>query len=234
VEIAMVRGLLFIVSVGMAAPVLAQSDPGAGEILIDATGPNAKHGESTRVPLPPEGPGRQAFLADFITVNPRENEVSSNGRSLSAFDFYNRVGRPDLAAQADEHTRQRIWLISGSVLTLAAGTAAGIIVINNAQNLNDPACFVNNNQSYNECVDRSKATTLHGSLIIGAGVVVAASLLTWAFLIPEMVTTPEETVHLATQYNRELSKKYGATGARLRIVPSLAPGYAGLTARVTF
>ena len=83
-------------------------------------------------------------------------------------------------------------------------------------------------------VDRSKATTLHGSLIIGAGVVVAASLLTWACLIPEMVTTPEETLHLATQYNRELAKKYGATGASLQIVPSLAPGYAGLTARVSF
>ena len=230
----MVRGLLLVGGLGISAPVLAQSGPGAEETLIDATGPNAKHDESTRVPLPPEGPGRQAFLADFVAVSPRQNEVSSNGRSLSAFDFYNRVGRPDLAERADERTRQRIWLISGSVLTLAAGTAAGIIVLNNGPNLNDPACFANNNHSYNECVDRSRAATIHGSLLIGAGVVVAASLLTWAFLIPEMVTTPEETLHLATQYNRELSKKYGATGASLQIVPSLAPGYAGLTARVTF
>jgi hypothetical protein len=230
----MVRDLLFITSLGIAAPVLAQSQPGASEILIDVTGPNAKHGESTRVPLPPEGPGREAFLADFVTVNPRDNEASSNGRSISAFDFYNRVGRPDLAARTDERTRQRIWLISGSVLTFAAGTVAGIVVNNNAQNLNDPACFANNNHSYNDCVERSKATTLHGSIIIGAGVVVAASLLTWAFLIPEMVTPPEETLHLATQYNRELARKYGATGARLQIVPSLAPGYAGLTARFRF
>jgi hypothetical protein len=234
VEIAMVRGLFFIASLGIAGPVLAQSDPEAGEILIDATGPNANHGESTRVPLPPEGPGRQAFLAGFVRVSPRDNEASSGGRVLSAFDFYNRVGRPDLAARADERTRQRIWLISGSVLTLAAGTATGVFVVGNAQNVNDPACFARGNISYNDCVDRNKATTLYGSLIIVAGVVVAASLLTWAFLIPEMVTTPEETVHLATEHNRDLARNYGATGASLQILPSIAPGYAGLTARLRF
>ena len=53
----MVRGLLFIASMGIAGPVLAQATPGEGEILIDATGPNAKHGESTRVTLPPRGTG---------------------------------------------------------------------------------------------------------------------------------------------------------------------------------
>jgi len=230
----MLRGFLVVVALGCSTPVLAQSSQEAGEILIESTGPGAQHGDSPRVTMPPEGPGRDAFLRDFIRVNPRDNEASVGGRTLSAFDFYNRVERPDLAARADERTRQRVWLISGSVLTLAAGTAAGAVVIGNAQNVNDPACFVNGNVSYNECVDRNTKTTLAGSLIIGAGVVVAASLLTWALLIPEMVTAPEETVRLATEYNRGLARKHGATGARLQFLPALAPGYAGLTARLSF
>ena len=38
----------------------------------------------------------------------------------------------------------------------------------------------------------------------------------------------------ATEYNLALAQKHGATGARLQIVPSLSPGHAGLTARVSF
>jgi hypothetical protein len=49
-----------------------------------------------------------------------------------------------------------------------------------------------------------------------------------------MVTTPKETVRLATEYNLALAQKHGATGSRLQIVPSLSPGHAGLTARVSF
>jgi hypothetical protein len=234
VEIAMVRGLLFITSLAVAGPVLAQSSPGVGEILIESTGPNAQHGDSTRVPMPPEGPGRQAFLEEFIRINPRDNEATAGGRTLSAYDFYNRVGRSDLAVQADERTRQKIWLISGSVLSLAAGATIGAVVIGNAQNVNVPECVAGGAPTYNECVDRNTRTTLIGSVIIGAGVVVGASLLTWACLIPEMVTTPDETVRLATGFNRDLARKYGATGASFQILPSIAPGYAGLSARLTF
>lgn len=230
----MVRLLLVVVALGGAPPALAQSPPGAGEILIDATGPGAHHGPSTSVPLPPEGPEREAFLKDFIRVNPRENEASVGGRPLSAFAFYNRIDRPDLAARADERTRQRVWLISGAAVTLAAGVAGGAVVLSNAQSLNDPRCFVNGNVSYNQCVTRSQNTTLIGTAIIGATVVLAGGLLTWGVLVPEMVTTPEETLRLATEHNRGLARKHGATGARLQLLPAIGPGGASLSMRLTF
>ena len=230
----MVRGLVVVVGLGCALPVRAQSSPGAEEILLDSTGPESQHGDSTRVPLPPQGPEREAFLREFIRVIPRDNEAQIGDRTLSAFEFYNRVDRPDLAARADERTRQRIWLISSSVLVLAAGVAGGAVVLSNAQDVNDPVCFVNGNFSYNECVDRHQHTQTIGIAIIGAAVVVAGGLLTWGLLTPEMVTTPEETVRLAVGYNRALAQKHGATGSRLRVLPVLAPGFAGLTARLSF
>jgi hypothetical protein len=49
-----------------------------------------------------------------------------------------------------------------------------------------------------------------------------------------MVTTPDETVKLATGYNRALGKKYGAPGATFHLLPTFAPGYTGLVARLTF
>ena len=49
-----------------------------------------------------------------------------------------------------------------------------------------------------------------------------------------MVTTPTETVRLAADYNLALARKHGATGARLQLIPSLAPGQVGLLARVSF
>ena len=105
----------------------------------------------------------------------------------------------------------------------------------NAQNINDPHCLVNGVAGYNECVDRANQTTLIGGLIIGLGVVVGGGILTWALLTPEMVTPPEETVHLATEYNRNLAVRHGApSGAQLQILPSIGPQGASLTARLTF
>jgi hypothetical protein len=229
-----VRPFIHLIVLGCAVPALGQTRPGPDEILIDATGPNARHGDPTRVPLPPEGPGRDAFMHEFLRVNLRDNEVTVDGRTLSAFVFYTQVGRTDLAAQADERTRQRIWLISGSVLTLAAGITAGVIVLANAQDPNDPSCFVNGNLSYNACIDRAQKANVTGALLIGAGVVIAASLLTWALLIPEMVTSPEETLHLVAEHNRERARRHGASGSRLELLPSVGPGGASLSLRWTF
>ncbi|MGZ3446604.1 MAG: hypothetical protein ACXWLG_14855 [Myxococcaceae bacterium] len=228
----MPRGWVFVVALGCASPVLAQSQDRPEEI-IDPNGPGAHHGDSNRVPLPPAGPSRDAFLREFITVDPQANAASLGGHSISAYDFYKRVDRPDLAARADERTRQRIWLISGAVLVLAGGVTGGTIAFATAQNPNDPSCAVDV-YTYNACIDAHNKNRNIGIALIATSVAVSAGMFTWAMLIPEMVTTPQETLTLATGYNRGLSKKYGAPGATFRLLPALAPGYAGLVARLTF
>jgi hypothetical protein len=233
----MTRRWLFVVALGCTSNVLAQSPapkPPQEEEIVDPGGPGAHHGASTKVPLPPEGPAREAFLKEFISVDPRANETTLGGKPLSAFEFYRRVDRPDLADRADERTRQRVWLLSGSALILVAGVTAGAIEFATAQNLNAPACFTNGTVSYNACVDAHNQNKTIGMVLIITSVSLAAGLLTWALLIPEMVTTPEETVTLATTYNRGLSKKYGAPGATFHLLPTFAPGYTGLVARLTF
>jgi hypothetical protein len=235
----MTRSWLFVVALGCTSTVLAQSPaqkPPQEEEIVDPGGPGAHHGASTKVPLPPEGPAREAFLKEFISVDPRANETTLGGKPLSAFEFYRRVDRPDLAARADERTRQRVWLLSGSALILAGGVTAGAIEFATAQNLNAPICNSGSNPvgAYNACVDAHNQNKTIGMVLIITSVSLAAGLLTWALLIPEMVTTPEETVTLATTYNRGLSKKYGAPGATFHLLPTFAPGYTGLVARLTF
>ena len=228
----MPRGWVFVVALGCASPVLAQSQDRPEEI-IDPNGPGSQQGDPTRVPLPPAGPSRDAFLKEFIRVEPQGNAASIGGHPLSAYDFYKRVDRPDLAARADERTRQRIWLISGSALVLVAGVTGGAIEFATAQNPNDPSCSVSVT-AYNACIDAHNRNRNIGIALIALSVAASAGMFTWAMLIPEMVTTPQETVKLAADYNRALSKKYGAPGATFHLLPALAPGYAGLVARLTF
>lgn len=229
----MACGWVLVVALACASSVQAHPSQGQPEVLIDPNGPGAQHGDPTRVLLPPAGPARKAFLAEFISIDLGGNEAKLGGQPLSPFEFYERVDRPDLAAWADERARQRIWLISGAVLALVAGVTAGAIEFATSPDVNDPSC-VANVYLYNACVESHYQHQSIGSALIGASIVVAASLFTWAMLIPQMVTTPQETVALATDYNRALARKYGAPGTRLQLLPTVTPGYAGLVARLTF
>jgi hypothetical protein len=211
----------------------ATNDP--PEIIVDPEGPGTDHGESSRVRLPPPGPGREAFLRDFLRVDPKSNTPFVGNKEMSASDFYGRIGRPDLVAASDGQTRKRIWLMAAATLVTAAGVGAGVLVLSNAQSLNDPACFVNGNTSYNTCVDRNHQTTLIGGLIIAGAVAAGGGVLTWALTTQEMVTPSKETVRLATEYNRNLAVRHGApAGATLQLLPSIGPQGASLSARLTF
>jgi hypothetical protein len=219
---------------GRSGPAVQQpADP--KEIIVESDSPHTDRGEGNRVRLPPPGPGRQAFLKDYIRVDPRANAPFVGTDFLSAKEFYGRLGRTDLVAASDSQTAKRIWLMSAATLVTVAGVAGGVMILGNAQSLNDPRCFANGNVSYNDCVNRANETTLLGGLIIGLAVAVGGGILTWALLTPEMVTPPEETVRLATEYNRKLAVRHGAPeGAQLQFLPSVGPKGASLSFRLSF
>jgi hypothetical protein len=223
---------VFLTILGTSVGALAQERPGPGEILIESTGPDAHH-ERRTVPLPPPGPEREAFLKDFLVVDLNANAVRDGSGSISPTEFYTRLQRADLVSQAEERRRQRIWLMGGGGAVAVAGVVAGILVMSSAQNTNTPGC-VADVYTHNACIESSSRTSTAGALILTAGLTVGAGLFTWGALIPEMVTSPNETVRLATGYNLALAEKHGATGARLQIIPSLSPGHAGLIARVSY
>jgi hypothetical protein len=226
------HALVFLTVLGSGAGALGQDRPGAGEILIDATGPDA-HYERRTVPLPPEGPQRDAFMREFLVVDLQENSVRTGARTLSAREFYTRVERTDLAARAEDRTRQRIWLMGGGGAVAVASLVAGIAVMSSAKNINSPSCSTDV-LAHNACVDSNKSTTTAGALILVTGVALGAGLFTWGALTPEMVTTPRETLRLVADHNLGLARKHGARGARLQLIPAIAPGHAGLVARLTF
>jgi hypothetical protein len=219
---------------GRSAPAM-QQPANPNEIIVESDSPLTDRGEGNRVRLPPPGPGRQAFLKEYIRVDPRANAPFVGTDFLSAKEFYGRIGRTDLVAASDSQTAKRIWLMSAATLVTVAGVAGGVLVLSNAQSLNDPRCFSNGNTSYNDCVNRANETTLIGGLIIGLAVAVGGGILTWALLTSEMVTPPEETVRLATEYNRKLSVRHGAPeGVQLQFLPSVGPKGASFALRLSF
>jgi hypothetical protein len=226
------HALVFLTVLGSGAGALAQDRPGPGEILIDATGPDAHH-ERRSVPLPPEGPEREAFMRELLFVDLHDNSVREGKRTLSASEFYTRVERTDLAAQAEDRTRQRIWLMGGGGAVAVASVLAGVAVMGSAKNVNSPSCSTDV-FAHNACVDSHQSTTTAGALILVTGAAIGAGLFTWGAMIPEMVTSPRETLRLAADHNLELARKHGAKDAQLQLIPTLAPGHAGLLARLTF
>ena len=228
------RVILLLVVLGSGAPALAQTRPGPGEILVDPRSPTVENEAPDQVPLPPPGPEREFFLSRFIWVDPHSNQGSVRDQRLTPKEFYLRVGRPDLAAWSEDRTRQRLWLMGGGAVTLLAGVVSGVLVMAGAPDSSSAACGPQTSSTYADCVDRSQRATTNAAILIGAGVGLGGALFVLGLATPEMVTTAEETVRLAADYNREPTTRKGEEGARLKIVPALAPGYAGLSARLTF
>jgi hypothetical protein len=89
---------------------------------------------------------------------------------------------------------------------------------------------------YADCVERSQRATTTGAILIGAGVGLGGALFALGLSTSETVTTHEETVRLAADYNHGLGANAGkrTERTRFRLLPALGPGYAGLSARLTF
>ena len=212
------------------------AEPKSQEIVIDAKQPEREW--STGVEKPPPGPGREAFDAQAVSVDAILNEVKRGGKPLPASDFYRLMERPDLMAWSDDRTRQRIWLISSGTVVALAGVVAGVFVMGTGPDTSSPECQTSQYQDYSNCLDRASKAQMTGAFILGASLAVGGVLFVWGMNIPEMVTPAEQTLKMATEYNRTLSVKHGgsppSSGVRFQLVPAVAPGYAGLAARLSF
>lgn len=230
------RATLLLLPLGSGVPALGQTPPRPEEILLEPRAPLPEGDVPDEVRLPPPGPERELFLARFLWVDPHANEVSSLDRRLGPKEFYLRVGRPDLAAWSEDRTRQRIWLMSSGGLILLAGVVSGVVVMAGAQDSSAPSCGPQYAPTYADCVDRSQRATTTGAILIGAGVGIGGALFALGLSTSETVTTHEETVRLAADYNHGLAADAGkrTERTRFRLLPALGPGYAGLSARLTF
>lgn len=214
----------------------APAAPRQEEIVIDSG--QREREWSTGVEKPPPGPGRVAFDAQAISVDAILNEVKRHGEPLAASEFYRLMGRPDLQKWSEDRTRQRTWLISSGTVIALASVVSGVIVMGSGPDTSSPECQTRDYADYTGCYDRASKAQMTGAFILGAGLAVGGVLFVWGMNIPEMVTPAEDTLKMATEYNQTLSVKNGgsppSSKVRFRLAPSVAPGYAGLTARLTF
>jgi hypothetical protein len=213
----------------------------SNELIVPQYGPGATTAASSddalRAKLPPAGPGRELFLREMLHVMPRSNDVyiGSNKQQLSAIEFYRMVGRPDLVPAVHAQQSKRGWLYLTSVLFLGAGIASGIVVMNNAQDLNDPSCFAQGTASYNKCVDSNSKTTLLGAGLIAGGAIMGGLFFTLAANTSDMVTSPDETAVMAARYNQGLSRKLTSEAPpRVEVTPVIGKGGGGLAAVMRF
>ena len=206
------------------------------EIVIDSG--QREREWSTGVEKPPPGPGRAAFDAQAISVDAILNEVKRNGQPLPASEFYRLTGRPDLEKWSEDRTRQRTWLIASGTVIALAGVVTGVFVMGTGPDTSSPECQTSHYEDYTACLDRASKAQMAGAFTLGASLAVGGVLFVWGMNIPEMVTPAEQTLKMATEFNRTLSIKNGgsppSSNVQFRLVPSVAPGYAGLTARLTF
>lgn len=228
------RTTLLLLVLGSGVPAVGQTQPRPEEILVEPMAPLPEGDVPDEVRLPPPGPERELFLSRFLWVDPHANAVSALDRRLSPREFYLRVGRPDLAAWSEDRTRQRIWLMVGGGLALLAGVVSGAVVMAGAQDSSSPSCGPQYSPTYADCVDRSQRATTTGAILIAAGVGLGGALFVLGVSTSEMVTTHEETVRLAADYNHGLAAGKGTERAHFQLLPALGPGYAGLSARLTF
>lgn len=212
------------------------TEPKQPEVVIDVKQPEREW--STGIEKPPAGPGRDAFDAQAISVDAILNEVKRKGQPLAASEFYRLAGRPDLVKWSEDRTRQRTWLIASGTVIALAGVVTGVFVMGTGPDTSSPECQTTHYEDYSACLDRASKAQMTGAFILGASLAVGGVLFVWGMNIPEMVTPAEDTLKMATEYNRTLSVKNGgsppSSKVQFRIVPSVAPGYAGLTARLTF
>jgi hypothetical protein len=214
----------------------APAAPKQEEVVIDSG--QREREWSTGVEKPPPGPGRATFDAQAISVDAILNEVKRNGQPLPASEFYRLTGRPDLVKWSEDRTRQRTWLIASGTVLAIAGVVTGVVVMGTGPDTSSPECQTTHYEDYSACLDRASKAQMTGAFILGASLAVGGVLFVWGMNIPEMVTPAEQTLKMATDYNRTLSIKNGgsppSSKVQFRLVPSVAPGYAGLTARLTF
>jgi hypothetical protein len=172
------HALVFLTVLGSGAGALGQDRPGAGEILIDASGPDAHH-ERRSVPLPPEGPEREAFLREFLVVDLHENSVREASAPFRIGVLHpggaHRPRSPGRGSDPPAHLvdgrRRARWTV--------ASVVAGVLVMSSAKNVNSPSCSTDV-FAHNACVDSHKSTTTAGALILVAGVALGTGLFTWA------------------------------------------------------
>jgi len=212
------------------------AEPKQPEVVIDVKQPEREW--STGIEKPPAGPGRDAFDAQAISVDAILNEVKRKGQPLAASEFYRLARRPDLVKWSEDRSRQRTWLIASGTVIALAGVVTGVFVMGTGPDTSSPECQTTHYEDYSACLDRASKAQMTGAFILGASLAVGGVLFVWGMNIPEMVTPAEDTLKMATEYNRTLSVKNGgsppSSKVQFRIVPSVAPGYAGLTARLTF
>ena len=212
------------------------STPAQPEVVIEVRQPEREW--STGVEKPPPGPGREAFDTQAVSVDAILNEVKRNGKPYGASEFYRLMNRPDLAAWSEDRTRQRTWLITSGTIIAVAGVVTGIFVMGTGPDTSSPECQTRDYADYTSCYDRASKAQMTGAFILGAGLAAGGVLFVWGMNIPEMVTPPEQTLKMATEYNQSLSVKNGgsppSSGVKLRVIPSVGPGFAGLSAKLTF
>ncbi|MBL8913776.1 MAG: hypothetical protein JNM17_23945 [Archangium sp.] len=177
------------------------------------------------------------FLDQALKVNVK-NEITEgrSGNRLTHRQVFERMGRTDLIAEslAREQRRTLLAITGGIIAGVAIG--AGITVIATGPKLASPECEADV-RIYNEiCVPRANAHNYTGTAIIVGGVVTGLLLGTIAYWSDPNVLTRDETASLIGTYNSQLAKrlKNSPSGLKLKLMPSIGPDGAALTASLKF
>jgi len=201
-----------------------------------------------RAPTPPPGPpedqGVEIVIPQYTDESPRPsdapvvltadekavydrsklkyvratNDVKLGSLTLDRAQFYDIVGRPELAQEARSRTTSRILWITGGSLVAAAGLVAGIILMVNNETGMDCTGVGTVPDAICKPIPSNTATWSGLGLAIG-GPVIGAVLIAVGIVTTGPPTTPEQDMQMVERYNRSLLDRLSGRSA----APSLAP-----------
>jgi hypothetical protein len=172
-----------------------------------------------------------------VVVNTWSKPVEGKYRKpLSYGDFYDRVGRSDLADRYRTRRNLKIGFAVGGGVGIIAGLGALI------------GQFRSNSQSFDSCVlghvggdcnlESGNGGYVAGGILIGAGTIAIIS----AFAVPLQPAQPYEAREMADQYNTKLRNQLQldaapsapASGPNVSLAPSVSSTGAGLRLTARF
>jgi len=161
----------------------------------------------------------QALVWDSATHAPR---LGREKKTLTRFEFYERVGRPDLVALSRGAMNRRIGFAIAAGALAVGGVIAGVLMLSKATDMNSAFC-VDNVDNYNRCTASNRFQQIGGTAFIAAGLGSAMLLTTIAYWQKPDVVDHDEAIHLVSQYNATMLKKLRAVPSSLRWMPAFGP-----------
>ena len=194
-------------------------------LLLSAVPTHAEEAPTPPPPPPEHTSLPREFLEQFLSFDPTSNQVlmGRQRRPLSRTEFFNLLGRPELVAQSESLSQQRVILGVTAGAVAAAGIITAAVAWGGLPDLNSSFCIASTENYNNVCTSQYMQRQSLGAAGLVGGLTLGALFATFAYWADPNVLSADQTVALASQHNAALMQRARAahqgTTPQLHLLP---------------